>query len=224
MLAGAGSTSCPSASPHTRWPPSSAWSFRHRSSSGFGPRWRGRARGSRKSSPTSRSRSAASSRFMDDALVRAVPLLRAAASRSRSSSYTPPRSSPRMKNGAAALQHVQQRVAAAGGQHIADLISWNTDRIHVARVDARRVFDLIGLGGLIPDVDPATMLSRAAGEVRRPDGIVVRPFAQPNKDTPAAVGVYLVKARAGEAGDEYIYGARARVNLKTGLVVALPPE
>ena len=80
-----------------------------------------------------------------------------------------------MKNGTAALQHAQKRVAAAGGQHIGDLISWNTDRIHVSRVDARRVFDLIGLGALIPDVDPATMLSRAAGEMRRPDGIVVNP-------------------------------------------------
>jgi hypothetical protein len=129
-----------------------------------------------------------------------------------------------MKNGAAALQHAQQRVAAAGGQHIADLISWNTERIAVSRVDARRVFDLIGLGALIPDVDPATMLSRAAGEVRRPDGIVVRPFAQPNKDTPAAFGVYQVKTRAGEAGDDYVYGARCRVNLTTGLVVALAPE
>jgi hypothetical protein len=129
-----------------------------------------------------------------------------------------------MKNGTAALQHAQQRVAAAGGLHIGDLITWNTDRINVSRVDARRVFDLIGLGALVPDVDPATMLSRAAGEVRRPDGIVVRPFAQPNKDTPAAFGVYQVKARAGEAGDDYVYGARCRVNLKTGLVVALPPE
>ena len=129
-----------------------------------------------------------------------------------------------MKNGTAALQHAQKRVAAAGGQHIGDLISWNTDRINVSRVDARRVFDLIGLGTLIPDVDPATMLSRAAGEVRRPEGIVVRSFAQPKNDTPAAAGVYEVKPRAGEAGDEYIYGARCRVNLKTGLIVALPPE
>jgi hypothetical protein len=129
-----------------------------------------------------------------------------------------------MKNGTAALQHAQKRVAAAGGQHIGDLISWNTDRINVSRLDARRVFDLIGLGALIPDVDPATMLSRAAGEVRRPDGIVVRSFAQPKNDTPAAVGVYEVKPHAGEAGDEYVYGARCRVNLTAGLVVALPPE
>lgn len=129
-----------------------------------------------------------------------------------------------MKNGTAALQHAQKRVAAAGGQHIGDLISWNTDRIHVSRVDARKVFDRIGLGLLVPDVDPATMLSRAAGEVRRPEGIVVRPFAQPKNDTPAAVGVYEVKPRAGEAGDAYIYGARCRVNLMTGLIVALPPE
>jgi hypothetical protein len=129
-----------------------------------------------------------------------------------------------MKTGTAALQHAQQRVAAAGGHHIGDLISWNTDRINVSRVDARRVFGLIGLGALVPDVDPATMLSRAAGEVRRPDGIVTRPFAQPNKDTPAAFGVYEVKARTGEAGDDYVYGARCRVHLKSGLVVALPPE
>ncbi len=128
-----------------------------------------------------------------------------------------------MKNGTAALQHAQKRVAAAGGHHIGDLISWNTDRINVGRVDARRVFNLIGLGALVPDVDPATMLSRAAGEVRR-DGIVTRPFAQPKNDTPAAVGVYEVKPRAGEAGDSYVYGARCRVDLLSGRVVALPPE
>jgi hypothetical protein len=129
-----------------------------------------------------------------------------------------------MKDGTAALQHAQKRVAAAGGHHIGDLISWNSERINVSRVDARRVFDLIGLGALVPDVDPATMLSRAAGEMRRPDGIVTRPFAQPNKDTLAAFGVYEVKARAGEAGDEYVYGARCRVDLTSGRVVALPPE
>ena len=129
-----------------------------------------------------------------------------------------------MKNGSALLQRAQARVAAAGGHHIGDLIAWNTDRINVSRLEARRLFATEGLGNLVPDLDPATALSRAAGEVRRPEGIVVRPFAKPRDDTPSAVGIYEVKSRAGEAGDDYLCGARCRVNLMTGLVVALPPD
>ena len=129
-----------------------------------------------------------------------------------------------MKNGSGLLQRAQARVAAAGGHHIGDLIAWNTDRINVSRLEARRLFASEGLGNLIPDLDPATALSRAAGEVRRPEGIVVRPFAKPRDDTPAAVGIYEVKSRAGEAGDDYLCGARCRVNLKSGLIIALPPD
>jgi len=128
-------------------------------------------------------------------------------------------------NGArAVLERSQKRIAAAGGCHIGDLIAWNTDRINISRLEARQLFKTEGLAHLIPDLDPATALSRAAGEVRRPDGIIVRPFASPKSDTPAAVGIYQIKARAGEVGDEYIYGARCRVDRASKSIVALAPE
>ncbi|HTN92580.1 MAG TPA: hypothetical protein VL242_53295 [Sorangium sp.] len=129
-----------------------------------------------------------------------------------------------MNSAPTTLERAQRRLAAAGGRHIGDLISWNTDRIDVTREAARRVFATEGLGHLIPDMDPATALSRAAAEVKRPSGILVRPFARPKGDTSAAVGIYVQKTREGEAGDEYVCGARCRVDRHTGTIVGLPPD
>jgi hypothetical protein len=73
-------------------------------------------------------------------------------------------------------------------------------------------------------MDPATALSRAAAEVRRPAGLFVRPFAKPKGDTSAAMGLYLLRPRDGEAGDDYVCGARCRVDRTTTLIVGLPPD
>jgi hypothetical protein len=128
-------------------------------------------------------------------------------------------------NGAPAiLENAQRRVAAAGGRHIGDLISWNTERINVRRADARQLFESEGLRHLIPDIEPATALSRAAAEVKRPAGILVRPFAKPKNDTSAAMGIYQVRSRDGEVGDEYVCGARCRVDRLSSRIVALPPD
>jgi hypothetical protein len=127
-----------------------------------------------------------------------------------------------MKGAPAILEKSQRRLAAAGGHHIGDLISWNAERIDVTRVAARELFLSVGLPHLIADMDPATALSRAAAEVRRPPGFLVRPFARPKGDTSAAVGVYIQSAREGEAGDEYVCGARSRI--AGAHVVALPPD
>jgi hypothetical protein len=129
-----------------------------------------------------------------------------------------------MNSAPATLERAQRRLAAAGGRHIGDLISWNIDRIDVTREAARRVFATEGLGHLIPDMDPATALSRAAAEVKRPPGILVRPFARPKGDTSAAVGIYVQKTREGEAGDEYVCGARCRVDRQTNAIVGLAPD
>jgi hypothetical protein len=129
-----------------------------------------------------------------------------------------------MKNAPALLEPSQRRLAAAGGHHIGDLISWNSERIDVPRMAARDLFASIGLGHLIPEMDPATALSRAMAEVRRPPGILVRPFARPKGDTSAAVGIYLQNTRDGEAGDEYVCGARCRVDGASARIVALPPD
>jgi hypothetical protein len=129
-----------------------------------------------------------------------------------------------MNSAPAAVQRAQHRLAAAGGRHIGDLVSWNCERIDVSRAAVRELFASEGFGHLIPDMDPATALSRAMAEVKRPPGILVRPFARPKGDTSAAMGVYVQKGRDGETGDEYVCGARCRVDRQTSQLVSLPPE
>jgi len=129
-----------------------------------------------------------------------------------------------MQSAPAMLERAQRRIAAAGGRHIGDLISWNTERIDVSREAVRRLFATEGLADLIPDMEPATALSRAAAEVKRPSGIIVRPFARPKGDTSAAVGIYVQTPRDGERGDDYPCGARCRVDRATSVIVGLPPE
>lgn len=129
-----------------------------------------------------------------------------------------------MRSASSRLEQSQKRLAAAGGHHIGDSISWNADRIDVPRQEARELFASIGLGHLIADMDPATALSRAMAEVRREPGILVRPFARPKGDTSAAMGIYVQRTREGEAGDEYVCGARCRVDRASSLIVALPPD
>lgn len=129
-----------------------------------------------------------------------------------------------MNHAPARLERVQRRLAAAGGRHIGDLVSWNATNIDVPRNTARELFAAEGLGQLIVDLDPATALSRAVAEVRRPPGVLVRPFARPKGDTPAAFGVYVQQSHDGEAGDDYVCGARCRVDLVGHQVVSLPPD
>ncbi|TKD03410.1 hypothetical protein [Polyangium fumosum] len=129
------------------------------------------------------------------------------------------------KNGAVAdIRQAQRKMAAAGGRHIGDIVGWNTERINVSRERARVLLQPEGFDHLILDVDPATALSRAAGEVKRPSGILVQPFANPNGDTPASFGIYVRRSGGGEAGDQYPCGARCRVALASSRVVSLPPD
>ena len=129
-----------------------------------------------------------------------------------------------MNSAPALLDRAQRRLAAAGGRHIGDLISWNSERIDVSRLGARQLFASEALGHLIPDMDPATALSRAMAEVKRSTGIFVRPFSRPKGDTSAAVGIYVQKTREGETGDDYVCGARCRVDRITSTIVGLPPD
>ncbi len=127
-----------------------------------------------------------------------------------------------MNHAPARLDRVQKRLAKAGGVHIGDLVSWNATRVDVPRQQAREIFATEALAELIPELDPATALSRAVAEVRKPPGILVRPFAQPT-GTAMSFGVYVQRAGHGETGDAYICGARCRVD-EHGLVVAAAPE
>lgn len=123
------------------------------------------------------------------------------------------------------ITRAQQNVAAHGGTHIGDLISWNAERIDVLRTSARAVFTDVGFAKqLIGDLASGTALTRAVGEVPRPKGVVVQPFARPKGDTAAAFGVYMVEGRDDESGDPHTLGARVRVDKATGQLVALPPE
>ena len=122
------------------------------------------------------------------------------------------------------LAQSQRRVASAGGRHIGDIVGWNTERINVSRASARALFDTEKFGHLILEVDPATALSRAAYEVKRPAGILVQAFANPNGDTPASFGIYVRKSGGGEGGDGYPCGARCRVDIGASRIVSLPPE
>jgi hypothetical protein len=122
------------------------------------------------------------------------------------------------------LHRAQRRLAAAGGRHIGDLVAWNCSSIDVPRAFAREVFQAQGFGRFVVDVDPATALSRAVHEVHRPSSLLVRPFARPKGDTPVAVGIYVQSATQGESGDEYVCGARCRIDVCSSSVVALPPD
>lgn len=92
------------------------------------------------------------------------------------------------------------------------------------RQDVRNVFSENGFDPtLIEDVDAAEAIQRAAKVVSNPKHIKIIQMERPNKDTPRAVGIYLVIPRDGESGDDIVCGARVRV--ATGYsVVCLPPE
>lgn len=129
-----------------------------------------------------------------------------------------------MNHAPARIDRAQRRLAAAGGRHIGDLVSWNASNVDVSRDEARSLFAAERLGELIGDLDPATALSRAVAEVRRPPGVIVRPFAHPKSDSPAAFGVYIERGRDGEAGNDYLCGARCRVDRDRQTFVVLPPD
>jgi hypothetical protein len=86
------------------------------------------------------------------------------------------------------------------------------------------VFEQIGLGRLVPEMDPQTALNRAVKEarLRRQDGFVAMSFKRPNSDAAMAWGIYRVESKDGEAGDSLVLGARVR--LIGSLAVVSPPE
>lgn len=131
-----------------------------------------------------------------------------------------------MMNAATIISAAQDKIAAAGGAHIGDLTSWNSEGVDVPRDRLVEIFAAEELGACVPGISPMTALSRAAREVpfdKAAGSLRVLPFARPNSDTPTAFGIYEVTA-AGEKGDVLVCGARVRVILATSSIVALPPE
>lgn len=128
-----------------------------------------------------------------------------------------------MTTAAAMIDSVQTRNAAAGGQHIGDLTTWNATGVDMSRELAREIFESEGFGHLAPTIEPASALTRAGNEVPKASKILVRAFARPRKDSPIALGFYVQEARDGESGDGYTCGARVRITSMKG-AIALPPE
>lgn len=95
---------------------------------------------------------------------------------------------------------------------LGDLVAWSMGDVKIPREAVRHVLATHGLGSYAKDGDSRSALYRAArGDgVRRGRGIVVRPMAT-KKDTAAAVGVYRRCANSGEVGDDFVGGARVRI-------------
>ena len=120
------------------------------------------------------------------------------------------------------IETAQEKAVSRGADHIGSLISWNADKVDAPRDAARSVFALANQEGLIGDLSPTSALTRAIGEGAKPRSMIVRAFEQPS-GSPVAFGIYEQRPGQGERGDDFVLGARVKVDPISG-VVALPPE
>jgi hypothetical protein len=119
--------------------------------------------------------------------------------------------------------------AVADDGYLGDLIAWDFEGtgFSVPRADVQALFDACGFENCLPWVDEtvAHALSRAPRtNVRKGRGIVVESLDRHKSDTGYAVAVYRKETVEGEVGDEFVAGARVRVDPSTGRAVALPLE
>jgi len=121
------------------------------------------------------------------------------------------------------LSDAATQAKANGANHLGDFVSWDTESVSVPRADLRAAFAVAGaqFGALIKDVDPAVALFRAKATLSSgADGLVVKAFRSPAKDTPASIGVSRYMEQPGEEGVSLTLGARVRV-APNGTVVAV---
>lgn len=118
-------------------------------------------------------------------------------------------------------------VPFAVGGYLGDLVSWSFGRFIAPRSRVRQAFESHGFAACLDwDLSApqrALMVATHSG-VRYGDTYVARKLERPNKDTPAAFGVYERQATAGEGGDGWECGARVRIDSASGLAVVRPPE
>jgi hypothetical protein len=114
---------------------------------------------------------------------------------------------------------------------VGDIVAWefaDDDGFSVPRDVVRAIFERHGFNDCVGDdrSDPANALTRAlrAGGTKKGRGIVVEPMERKNKDTPAAVAIYVKATNEGETGDDWQGGARVRIDPTTNLAIALPLE
>lgn len=139
---------------------------------------------------------------------------------------------PALRGAAAKIATAQASIAARGGTHIGDLVSWNARGVDVHRDLGRAVFSAVAMEKFWPGLEPGTACYRAVQAVRPPkpgkgtggDRYDVRSLARPNPDTPVAYGIYRVEGRRGESGDKFTCGARVRVDTVQRVIVGLAPE
>lgn len=106
-------------------------------------------------------------------------------------------------------------------------ISWSfgngdAEAVTLYRETVRDIFIDSGFGDLIEDVSPSDALVRASRMAPKVRDISVKEFKRPNKDTPRSYGIYSVTKEIGESGDNFINGARVRI--ENNQVVCVTPE
>lgn len=114
--------------------------------------------------------------------------------------------------------------AASAAEYIGAEILWNAESIRIERSRLRDIFDAEGLGACVTESMSATAaLSRAATRTV-PKDVVVRKFLGRSD----AFGVYIRRPGVGEAGDDFVCGARIRLEdegpARGKRLWAFPPE
>ncbi len=112
-----------------------------------------------------------------------------------------------------------------GIKYLGDRVEFSVRGTTVERTKAKNAFASAGFAGIIPEPAIEALLTRAAREGKRPKGLIEKPFARPNKDTPIAIGVYRNVAVDGESGDKWQCVYRVRVGFNPGpIAVGMVPE
>lgn len=119
-----------------------------------------------------------------------------------------------------------------GGDFVGDLISWDfgDNAFSVPRARVREVFERFGFHDCVEavdEIDPGTALGwtlRSGAGVKKGRGIVIDALDAHRKDTPAAVAIYRKETKQGESGDDWVGGARVRIDPTSNRAVALPLE
>lgn len=125
-----------------------------------------------------------------------------------------------------ALNPTVGATATSAGRYLGYTVSWDFgDDFAMLRSEAHRAFEDHGFGEFIErdDRDLATALLTAP---RTGGGrwLRVEVLEKPDKDTPAAIGIYRKRRGDEKNGDEFEYGARVRVDQSTGSIIATRPE
>jgi hypothetical protein len=115
----------------------------------------------------------------------------------------------------------------AGAAFIGVEVSWSFgsgehDAVKVPREDLEAVFNAEGAGACVEYLNVVDVLKRSINRTPTRKGMVIKPFARPNRDTPLSFGIYERVGTGGESGDTFV--CRARVRAEKRGVIALPPE